>query len=981
MDVLLTACTTALKNNDEILLQDTRTKMLANIKPLLENDHFFQLPLDFILSIFDQVEFCKMENGFDKLLNFVGKLFIHKNQSALSLLAHIKLSNIGSFSNEQLCQLLLIFTNSEILIKVVGVIKELMSINQKGETIDKNKNTKNIFRELDNDIFNAANNQDLASIIHIVEDAKIDPSITDKENWTAMHYAAAIGSLAIVQYLCTAGGNPNIQNNQGNTPLHVACDKGHLNVVQYLVNEQHMDLNIQNKEGEKPFGIACRRNFIDIIKFLGEIDNIDYECPDNNQRTALYNAARFGHYLVVKYLIEKFPLIDKEARNKYNNTALHVAAMNNSYEVVKYLIEVQKVDPSCRGNEDKTPLMVAAVQNRLSIAKYLVETVGVDINLVDLSQKTALHHSCTYDNFEVTEYLLEHGADINLLDSNGKSALHIAAENQRLGCIDVLMKWQKEKRTLPFDNDGRTPLHLACQKGAISAIECFLTIHKIDPNIKDYQGKTPLYISCQAGQIQAVESLLKINNVNVNSMDALGSTPLHICALKNQFEIAKLLISSNANVNVQDNKGHTPLFFAAETGQIDFVKLFDESGADINKPAGSKTSLVTPLMIACKKRNEEVVLYLLSKGARIDLRSRDETPLLSAFNGGSLICFKALLEHGADPNEHTNIQGETIVHHICRSGGLEFLEELSKFNCDFGHLTEGYWKDDKFYHGYVRPIHEACKSGLFSHVKWLVCKNEEFVHMQTFHEKQPLHYACKSSSLEIIKFLISHGANVRSTDYRNRKAIDFAKENMSETIVEYLHSITKKTKPHKNIERTPTGSFDLYKNNRQQSNQKQGISQNPINPQDPPHQDTKLKRLPTRSMSSVSLPFQSSFNVYMTTPNLNISAIEDILKISPQLATIPLNTNNEYPIHIACKKQSLIFLEDLLKLKANPNVVNENGQTPLHIASKFNWIKGVEILLQSENINTKIKDKNGMIPSQLCTDPNLMKVFEMNGYM
>ena len=44
--------------------------------------------------------------------------------------------------------------------------------------------------------------------------------------------------------------------------------------------------------------------------------------------------------------------------------------------------------------------------------------------------------------------------------------------------------------------------------------------------------------------------------------DEDGNRPLHVCAIKNEPEIADLLVACHANPNLLNHNGHTPLLIA-----------------------------------------------------------------------------------------------------------------------------------------------------------------------------------------------------------------------------------------------------------------------------------------------------------------------------------------------------------------------------------------------------------------------------------
>lgn len=90
------------------------------------------------------------------------------------------------------------------------------------------------------------------------------------------------------------------------------------------------------------------------------------------------------------------------------------------------------------------------------------------------------------------------------------------------------------------DNSGKTPLHLACQKGNIHFCELFLKHMEKDTYlfIEDLKRSTPLHTCAKFGDRVLIEILLpKTIDKNIaikalnDTQDIYGKTPLHLaCA-------------------------------------------------------------------------------------------------------------------------------------------------------------------------------------------------------------------------------------------------------------------------------------------------------------------------------------------------------------------------------------------------------------------------------------------------------------------
>ena len=191
---------------------------------------------------------------------------------------------------------------------------------------------------------------------------------------------------------------------------------------------------------------------------------------------------------------------------------------------------------------------------------------------------------------------------------------------------------------------------------------------------------TPLIIAAHNGHLKSVKILLKYGadieargTLNRGDEVIKGCTPLWAAADTGCLDVVKLLIEQNADVDGRTSKGSTPLRVAAHEGHLDIVRCLVESGADVNARLSPENS--TPLMVACSWGHSSVATYLINKGAIMDLQDKDgNTALHHAAQSDLLEIFRELLALGA--SQLPNNQGLTPLLYACDYYSIEIVEYL-----------------------------------------------------------------------------------------------------------------------------------------------------------------------------------------------------------------------------------------------------------------------------------------------------------------
>jgi ankyrin repeat protein len=184
-------------------------------------------------------------------------------------------------------------------------------------------------------------------------------------------------------------------------------------------------------------------------------------------------------------------------------------------------------------------------------------------------------------------------------------------------------------------------------------------------NTSQPDGSTPLHWAVYRVDEELVKALLA-RGAKADVINAYGSSPLAEAVRVASVNIVGMLLDAGANANRANEDGETPVMLAASTGSVKVAEILVRHGANVN--AREQFRNQTALMWASAESHPEMVAFLISKGAAVNVRATANdwgnqmtneprvqyrptgglTPLLYAARAGCQGCIEALLKGGAD---------------------------------------------------------------------------------------------------------------------------------------------------------------------------------------------------------------------------------------------------------------------------------------------------------------------------------------------
>ena len=333
-------------------------------------------------------------------------------------------------------------------------------------------------------------------------------------------------------------------------------------------------------------------------------------------------------------------LIAKECR--YGWTPLHVAAVFGVASTVRILVDFVTNSSNSRrpllpepstfiNTKDKllrTPLHLAiTAKHRESVCVLLHR--GADFRAKDKFKRSAIHRSIFIEDVELVQWLCK--AEPQLVQSRdsylGRNILHLAVTK---GNIEICHFLSSNCPRLVFacDNDGISPLHLACwQLGDTAIVKVLLDTldqEQCGKLVKIWQNNkmSPFHCAALADRLTTFEMLQakfipdeKSKNVLLQLCDTKQRSLLHCAFAGGSVSIFKHLIGIGGMTKISQmlavrdgsTKKWTPLHYAVNYGRLSIIR---ECCDTLGEPGLVDILDQNMLEMAVGKNHEATALYL-----------------------------------------------------------------------------------------------------------------------------------------------------------------------------------------------------------------------------------------------------------------------------------------------------------------------------------------------------------------------------------
>ncbi|PHT57192.1 hypothetical protein CQW23_05678 [Capsicum baccatum] len=303
-------------------------------------------------------------------------------------------------------------------------------------------------------------------------------------------------------------------------------------------------------------------------------------------------------------------------------TLLHHAILCGNAGAVSVLLKCgayAEIPVKTTRNIEFRPIHMAARLGFSSVLKCLID-FGCDLDARTDKGDTALMISSRFKREDCLKVLTRAGADFGLVNVAGESASSIAVSNQwKLGFQGAILEViQSGKVPNTSDMSVFSPLLFVARSRDVLSLKALIGRGDIDLDSQDDQGFSAVMITAAEGHVDGFR-LLVYAGANVKLQNKSGETAVTLCALNpNRDRFEKVLLDFALEQGSRIAAGFYALHCAARCGDLDAVKLLTTRGYDVNMSNGDG---YTPLMLAAREGHGRICEFLISCGARCDIKN------------------------------------------------------------------------------------------------------------------------------------------------------------------------------------------------------------------------------------------------------------------------------------------------------------------------------------------------------------------------
>ena len=522
-------------------------------------------------------------------------------------------------------------------------------------------------------------------LVKLLIEEGADVNAAQGDGMTALHWVAERGDVEIAKLLISAGANAKAGTRIGGyTPLHLAAKRAHRGIAALLLGAGGDADVLTSNTGATPLHLAASAAGGEEVVSLLIDHGADVNARERSSgQTPLMFAASYNRVLSIERLLNggADPALTTRVVDVVDRVAADKAATRYMTETLKQL---QGAQPADSGWEPTPAQVQMAIRGQRELLRpeaprerlrpgmggsYYVEDerhAGIRETLVGYTGgMTALLHAAREGQTEAVAALLDGGADVNRVSAgDGTGPLLMAALNGHFDVLLLLLEHGADPN-LAATTDGATPL--------FAVLQTYWAPKSRYPQPRAHENQKAEYREVMEALLQAgadPNAQLKTHlwyweyGRTRIGIDIAGATPFWRATIAQDLGAMRLLVDYGADPNIptrlppvnmrekrqqdgrlEDDSGLPPVaenepgYFSIHAaagggyvglgahsirhvpdGFMSTVKyLVEEHGADVNLPDFWG---YTPLHYAAIRGDNDLIRYLVSKGADVTAKTR-----------------------------------------------------------------------------------------------------------------------------------------------------------------------------------------------------------------------------------------------------------------------------------------------------------------------------------------------------------------------
>ena len=525
--------------------------------------------------------------------------------------------------------------------------------------------------------------------------------------------------------------------------LFSACELGDKSVLLQLIKSEGINpsaYDMVNNEGKTALHIACRYGHIDIVRMLVEIYGCSLKSVDNTGSVPFHDACFYDQVEIVDYLIHFVNNPDNLllAADIKGNTAFHKANQSGSSKVIKYILYITFI--------------------RMTPYKLCFD----DFFLVPEKDFFS-------DHTIITCYLQQKSSGSKYLyfqvkNKTGDTAIAVACRHGHLSIIRMYIHVHHHTNFFRDKLDLQRLIEVASQCGQFEVAYYLQSVYKLSDSMNNPRSESKFVTHYDHESSQYVQDIYEVSlqknygqwcimNVTSNQ-HVVGEGPFRMAVLQGDIQYAQKFLKQQRYCycpSTEFDPGHA----ACISDNIQMLQLFKDQAIKFGN---------TPLHTACEWGSEKAVKYLIIE-KKCDVNtcnSFGETPLHLACRHKRTEIIKLLLENSCISINKVSNSKESPLHLAC-------LHENSS-------IANLILTDERFDHSDIdvpdiygdTPLMNACRSGNGFVVKCLIDKGCNPAYANKYSMETPIHVVCRMQRLDVLQVLVQNSGSDSKFDHRNK---------------------------------------------------------------------------------------------------------------------------------------------------------------------------------------------------------------------